>query len=210
MGIFEDLFYPNNPKRKERAQQLMNQCEDLVNQIKVGQEELNNLLKYMDKTTMDKWSEIATKDVPLYKKIRPTDSIDIILDWLIQSPIYDAIGGAENRNIYRIAIKELTKSRIELKYTELQIEYYKVFLIVVLKQISLTKELEWSEEILLKNIDMTIKKVFKTHENVYSKPTREIALKQLKEKDITLHAWIDEDPSDEELNKIIKELKRDN
>ncbi|WP_255446571.1 RICIN domain-containing protein [Bacillus sp. JAS24-2] len=206
MSGFDDLFYPDNENREKRVQQLMNQCSDLTNQIRSDEKEIDYLFQNNDSIIKERFKYKLVLGIPDKKFDSPKNSADDVLNYIL-GVIPGAIAGANKRNLYQKAIKELVRIRIELKYIELKTVYDKEVINLVIKSVSQIKRKaqkhKWTKERLEEDIQETIEDTIETAQTISLKPSRELAVDKLKELDESLVAWVNEDPSSQE---IVREL----
>ncbi|KAB2491166.1 hypothetical protein F8158_28120 [Bacillus cereus] len=122
----------------------------------------------------------------------------------------DAIVGDDERDKLQTAIKDLAKPRIELRYGVLKTDYYYQMLMAITNEINRIKrkaaKKKWTEEELGEEIQEAITDTIETFKETTPEPTRESTLENLNAKDKLLNNWINEDPSQNKLEEIVKEL----
>lgn len=122
----------------------------------------------------------------------------------------DAIVGDDERGKLQTAIKDLAKPRIELRYGVLKTDYYYQMLMAITNEINRIKrkaaKKKWTEEELGEEIQEAITDTIETFKETTPEPNRESTLENLNAKDKLLNNWTNEDPSQNELEVIVKEL----
>ena len=74
---FEDWLYPDNDKRRNRANQLMNQCADMLNNIANLKIETDKKLDYVSKSITDVYKTV--NKVPDFEKISLSNSLWVVV-----------------------------------------------------------------------------------------------------------------------------------
>ncbi|QEL82917.1 hypothetical protein DN407_30360 (plasmid) [Bacillus sp. JAS24-2] len=169
----------------------------LLKQGRIGEAALSKLVG------LPKWFKFGSKVGSAAASVIVTVGIESVID---------AIYGADVRGKLQSAINELAKPRIELTYIKLLSEYVITILTGIETEIKRikrkAKKHKWTKERLEEELNDAIDDARDTLEETNDKPTRKKALNDLKQKDEILHAWTNEDPSDQKINEIVDELNK--
>lgn len=201
------LFYPDNDNRRERVEQLSEQCKDLLKNINDKKSKVNQLLDGLDPIIK---SYISTEFVRIYT-VKDFFFTPRIIDWLLESNwIAGLVNGATQRSNYRKATSDLCKTRIKLKFMEYMADYLESLLLSISQEVNKTKRkgnlYNWTREKLADEIKNDIKLTFTLLQELKDKPTAIKTLERLRELDDTLQSWINEDPSIEDLEDTMNEV----
>ncbi|HHK5542568.1 MULTISPECIES: N-acetylmuramoyl-L-alanine amidase family protein [Bacillus cereus group] len=202
------IFYPDNDNRRKRVMQLSTQCKDLAKIINTKKGELNRLMDSLDPITK---SYISTEIIHSYA-VKDFFFTPRIVDWALEAANWIAglVNGATQRSNYRKATNEFCKIRLKLKFMELMADYLEGLLLSISQEVNKTKIkgklYNWTQEKLENEIKNDIKLTFTIVKRIKDKPSAIKTLVRLQELDDTLQAWINEDPSIEDLEDTMNEL----
>ncbi|WP_242263734.1 RICIN domain-containing protein [Bacillus cereus group sp. BfR-BA-01511] len=208
MDIHYSILYPDNPNRKERVKQLLNQCKEYSQDINNKKSDIENLLKDTNKIVKELFEENMIGNITF-------ETFSVLPEWYdwfmeLSGIISGAISGGVQRSKLQEAIKNLVKSRIELYFIRLKAKYVKGILTSVIHEVNQVTKIanrhNWTKERLNQEIQQRIEDAIEIENELNEIPTRRHTLETLQHLDISLSAWTNEDPSAEELDRIAEEF----
>ncbi|MCD2338394.1 hypothetical protein [Bacillus cereus] len=201
------LFYPDNDNRRSRVNQLVEQCKDLASIVNKKKNKINEELG----TLGDFSKSLISAEIIQNYTVKDFFFTPKIIDWALEANWIGAlVNEATQRSNYRKATKDFYKTRLKLKFMESMAKYIEELVISASKEVERTeakaKLNNWSQEKIKREINDGIVSIITLTKELKGKPAAIETLKNLQDLDDMLKAWINEDPSVEELEDTMNEL----
>lgn len=183
-GDYFSLLCVETSEQEERRLQIFNQCKHIFSNIIEKKSIIQKRLEDMDPLIKDILSKSLIGSCSIKEYFTASKWTDWVLDINRSVGLFNGYGQGE---FLPQVIKDLSKTRIELKSIELKTLYVEKLLFLIIEethQVKLfAKSRNWTNEKYRNEIINCIKIIISIEENINKKPTRKKVLEEIKHLD---------------------------